>query len=79
MNRPEIILAVQETFRKVLDLETLELAEATSAADVEEWDSLSHIQIVVALEKRFGVKFSSEEILAWERVGDIVSSIEKRL
>lgn len=79
MERNEILSCVQEVFREELELDDLELTDETTADDVEEWDSLSHVQLVVALEKAFAVKFSSREILSWDNVGDLVSCIQKKL
>lgn len=70
---------VQDIFRDELDLDDLELTDETTADDVEEWDSLSHVQLVVALEKAFDVKFTSREILSWDNVGDLVDCIYKKL
>lgn len=79
MERNDIMARVQEVFRDELELDDLVLNEETTADDVEEWDSLSHIQLVVAIEKAFGIKFTSREILSWDNVGDLVDSIEKKL
>ena len=80
MERTEIFEKLNEIFEDVLDLdETPSLTDETSANDIEEWDSLSHIQLVVAIEKTFGIKFSSQEILNWKNVGDTVNSIAKRI
>jgi acyl carrier protein len=79
MERNEILKKVEEVFREELELDDLELTDETTADDVEEWDSLSHVQLVVALEKDFGIKFSSREILSWENIGDLVDCIEKKL
>jgi len=79
MERNEILSRVQEVFREELELDDLELTDETTADDVEEWDSLSHVQLVVALEKAFAVKFSSREILSWDNVGDLISCIQKKL
>ena len=79
MERNEILSRVQKVFREELELDDLELTDETTADDVEEWDSLSHVQLVVALEKAFAVKFSSREILSWDNVGDLVSCIQKKL
>lgn len=79
MERNEILSRVQEVFREELELDDLELTDETTADDVEEWDSLSHVQLVVALEKAFAVKFSSREILSWDNVGDLVICIQKKL
>ena len=79
MERNEILSRVEEIFREELELDELTLTDETTADDVEEWDSLSHVQLVVALEKTFGIKFTSREILSWDNIGDLVDCIEKKL
>ncbi len=79
MERKEIFSKLNEIFEDVLDLdETPELTDATSASDIEEWDSLSHIQLIVAIEKAFNMKFTSQEILKWNNVGEMVDTIIAR-
>lgn len=78
MERTEILKKVQDVFREELELDDLVLTDETTADDVEEWDSLSHVQLVVALEKSFGIKFTSREILSWDNVGDLVDCIVKK-
>jgi acyl carrier protein len=79
MERNDIMNRVQEVFRDELELEDLVLTDETTADDVEEWDSLSHVQLVVALEKAFGIKFTSREILSWDNIGDLVDCISKKM
>ena len=79
MERNDILSRVQEVFRDELELDDLVLTDETTADDVEEWDSLSHVQLVVALEKDFDIKFTSREILSWDNVGDLVDCIGKKL
>ncbi len=80
MEREEIFSKLNEIFEDVLDLdETPELTDATTANDIEEWDSLSHIQLIVAIEKEFKLKFTSQEILKWNTVGEMVDTIIARL
>jgi acyl carrier protein len=74
----KIINEFSEVFRDVMDNDTITVTEATSAKDIEEWDSLTHIQLVVAVEKRFQIKFTSNEILNWKNVGDILASIKNK-
>ena len=79
MERNDILAKVQEVFRDELEVEDLVLTDETTADDVEEWDSLSHVQLVVALEKAFGIKFTSREILSWDNVGDLVDCIAGKI
>ena len=78
MERNEILKRVEEIFREELEQDELVLTDKTTAEDVEGWDSLSHVQLVVALEKSFGIKFTSREILSWDNVGDLIDCIEKK-
>ena len=80
MERQEIFEKLNEVFEDVLDLEeTPNMSDETSANDIEEWDSLSHVQLVVAVEKAFKVKFTSAEIMKWQNVGQMVDSIDEKL
>jgi acyl carrier protein len=79
MERDDILKKVEEIFREELELDDLVLTDETTADDVEEWDSLSHVQLVVALEKGFGIKFTSREILSWDNVGDLVDCIAGKM
>lgn len=79
MERSEIFKKVNEIFCDELDNDDIVLSDETTADDVEEWDSLSHVQLIVAIEKAFGIKFTSNEILSWNNVGELIDSIEKRL
>lgn len=79
MERSEILAKVEEIFREELEVDDLVLTDETTADDVEEWDSLSHVQLVAAMEEAFGIEFKSREILSWENIGDLIDSIEKKL
>lgn len=79
MEREQIMTEVEELFRDTLDNEEIKLTDVTTADDIEEWDSLTHIQLIVAIEKHFKIKFTSMEILAWQNVGQMIDSIAKRL
>jgi acyl carrier protein len=70
---------MQRTFRDVFDDDALELRQNITAADVEQWDSLSHINLIVALEREFKVKFTTAEVMTLKNVGDLeVLLIRKR-
>mgnify|MGYP003398290956 CR=1 FL=1 len=75
MNKDQILEEVQEIFREVLDTEEIVLNNATTADDVDEWDSLTHIQLIVAIEKHFNIRFTSREILSWQNVGEMIDCI----
>ena len=79
MERTEIFERLNEIFIDVLDLDECKLTDGTSANDIEEWDSLSHIQLIVAIEKAFKIKFTSLEIMKWKNVGEMVDTIEQRI
>lgn len=75
MERTELLNQINEIFVETLDDEGLILQETTTANDVEDWDSLTHIMLVVAVEKKFKVKFTSKEILSWQNVGEMMDCI----
>lgn len=78
MDNNQILAEVQDIFRDVLDNEDLEISFETVADDVEEWDSLSHIQLIVAIEKHFQIKFNSKELMEWKTVGDMIDCIRNK-
>jgi len=69
---------VNEVFRNVFEDDELVVDAGTTASDVEGWDSLMHVTLIVALEKAFSVKFKSSEVAALENVGELVTLIERR-
>ena len=78
MEKSQILDEVQAIFREVLDNEEIVLANETTADDIEEWDSLTHIQLIVAIEKHFKIKFTSKEILSWQNVGEMIDCIANK-
>lgn len=80
MERIALIKKVNEIFIDVLDIENnIVLEETTKATDVDEWDSLNHIQLVVAIEKEFKIRFTSKEIQSWNNVGEMVDSVAQKI
>ena len=79
MDKTEILQQVEMIFKDVLDEENIVLSESSTTDDVEGWDSLTHIQLIVAIEKHFKIKFNSKEILSWKNVGEMLESIDLKL
>jgi acyl carrier protein len=78
MTKDEIRQSLTEVFREVFDNDALVLRDETNADDIEEWDSYMHINIVVATEMRFGIKFQTAEIEALRNVGEFVDLIYRK-
>jgi acyl carrier protein len=79
MELQEILQQVTEIFRSVLQKPELILEEDTTAADVDGWDSLSNIQLITSVEKHFGIKFKLREILKLKNVGELCTSVQKKV
>ena len=79
MERNDILKRVEEIFREELEQDELVLTDETTAEDVDGWDSLSHVQLVAAMEEAFGIEFKSREILSWDNIGDLIDCIEKKV
>jgi acyl carrier protein len=72
----EILKALNVIFKDVLENERIALEMVTTANEISEWDSLNHIQLVVAIEKFYKIRFSSKEIQNWGNISDIINSIK---
>ncbi|MFN3469051.1 MAG: acyl carrier protein [Novosphingobium sp.] len=79
MERSAITAQLTEIMIDVFDLDELEYRDDLSAADIEEWDSLSNIRFMVAVEKEFGFRLSNSEIESLKNVGEMVDLIERKL
>ena len=75
----EILKQVNQIFIDVLDNENIALKRETVAKDVEEWDSLTHIQLIVAVEKNFKIRFTTAEIQGFKNVGHFCDEIQRKL
>ena len=74
----EIYQRLNEVFRDVFDDDTIEVNEDTTAADVEDWDSLNHITLIDAVESEFGVHFTMGEVSGMKNVGEMAQIIKER-
>lgn len=70
---------LQAVFREVFDDDTLDISPEMTAHDVDGWDSLSHINLVIALEAEFNLKFSQKELLAFKNIGDLQACLSRKL
>lgn len=79
MEKNEILAKMQRLFIDVLDNEDIILTEETTSNDIEEWDSLSHIQLIVEIEKTFGIKLTAHEVTGLANIGEMIDTINKRI
>ncbi len=66
-------------FRTVFDDETIVLSPELTADDIEAWDSLSHINLIIAVELEFDIEFTQREVLSFENVGDLMAGVTSKL
>jgi acyl carrier protein len=79
MTKDEILDSVSIIIREVLDLPDLDITEQTSAKDVDEWDSMTHIQLISTIEDRYKVRFALGELQSLKNVGDMIQLIQKKI
>jgi len=75
MDSISIIKELTPIFEDLFDEEDLVLTEKTTADDIEDWDSLTHVHLIVLIENHYSVKFTASEIGAFNEVGDIVKAV----
>ena len=78
MTKEEIIKDINNIFIDVLDDEDIVISENTTSDDVDDWDSLNHIHLVVAIEKHFNIRFTSQEIQSWNNVGEMILNMKEK-
>jgi len=79
MTRADIYRKLDEVFQDVFDDESIHVSDETTANDIEDWDSLEHINLMVAVENAFGIKFNMGQIGSLKNVGEMVDLIEKKV
>jgi len=79
MTREMLFDGVQDIFRDIFDEEDMVIEDKTRSDDVEEWDSLNHINLVSAIEKEFEIRFALEELMALKDVGSMIDLMVKKL
>jgi len=79
MNRDSIYVEINRIFKDIFDDESIEVSDDTNADDIEDWDSLEQINILVAIEKKFNIKFTIRDVESLENVGQTVDLIERKI
>lgn len=79
MDRETIRRQLQAVMREVFDDDGVEISDATTAGDVKGWDSLNHINLVIAVEERFKVKLTTREVVSLKNVGEMLSLLQSKL
>ncbi|SKB55940.1 acyl carrier protein [Lachnospiraceae bacterium] len=79
MTREEIFERITVIFREEFDDDTLVIVDESNAEDIEDWDSLAHVELVMTMEKEFDMKFNIREVGALKNVGEMVDLIQKKL
>jgi len=70
---------VTDIFRSIFQDQTIEIHREMTAAEVERWDSLSHVEMIASVEKTFGIKFKLKEVMKMKNVGDLLDTIAAHL
>ena len=79
MTKQELLDDLMPVFVQILDDEDVVIGFSTTARDVDNWDSLNHLQLIVAIEKKYNVRFNSAEIDKFKTVGDILDTVLQKL
>jgi acyl carrier protein len=78
MDEPQIYARLTQIFEDVFDEDSIKVTPELTAKDVDGWDSLTHIRLILTIEKAFKIKFSTSEIGKLENVGELVALIKAR-
>ena len=77
--REQIRLRLNEVFQEVFDDDAIDIFEEMTAEEIEEWDSLMHITLVIAIEKEFDLKLNAAEVGGLENVGRMLNLLSERV
>ena len=75
----ELLERLNEIFCEVFDDDEIKIAPEMTANDVDGWDSLSHVNLIVAIETKFNIRFSQKELLTFKNVGDLLNCIRSKI
>ncbi len=79
MNEAEVFAKLNKIFQKVFDDKSIRVTRATTANDIEDWDSMEHITLIGAVEREFGIRFKMKEVSSMKNVGEMADIILSRI
>ena len=79
MDKEEVFARIKPIFEEVLDCEDIVITPELNADDIDEWDSLSHVRLIVTHEIEFGVRFETSEVIGLKNVGEFVDLLIKKI
>lgn len=79
MTREAVYETLNEVFRDVFDDESIEVNDETTSDDIEDWDSLEHINLIAAVEQEFGMKFNMGQVVSMKNVGEMADIIIEKI
>lgn len=79
MEKEEVMKKLQDVFREVFMNDDIVISRDTVAEDIEEWDSVAHIELASRIEEVFGITLGGKEILSWDDVGEMIDAIYKKV
>ena len=75
----DLLDALNQIFCQVFDDDDIRIAPEMTANDIDGWDSLSHVNLIVAIETRFSIRFTQKELLTFKDIGDLLSCIRSKI
>ncbi|MBD5159275.1 MAG: acyl carrier protein [Ruminococcus sp.] len=78
MSKNEIVRRLTEVFRDIFDDDSIVITEKTTANDIDDWDSIEHINLIGAVEEEFGMRFKMREVSGMKNVGEMINIIAER-
>jgi acyl carrier protein len=79
LTRADLLAKVRDILAEVIDDDSLQLSETSTAEDVADWDSINHVKLLIGLESDLGFRFETDEVTGLSNVGELINVIEKKL
>lgn len=78
-NYDEIMSELNSVFQRVFDNPKISVTSKTTASDIKEWDSLTHMNLIVEIENHFAIEFEFDEVVEFRNVGEVAVAIKKKV